>query len=158
MTRLTAPEMAAHAWRRRTSVALEPRNMRSTNVLSFSCACSAVSTRCLTLSNIVEVRRFAASPIATVSGRLLSASKLASSFSSFRFIAVNFAPSDSTSTATRDDDDDDEAALATKDLLLAQYESVHHAKGKWRIALKAGVVHVNGRDVPFSTAKAELQF
>lgn len=57
-----------------------------------------------------------------------------------------------------DDDDDDEAALATKDLLLAQYESVHHAKGKWRIALKAGVVHVNGRDVPFSTAKAELQF
>ena len=60
--------------------------------------------------------------------------------------------------ALNSDDDDDSDEEEVKELLLAQYESVTRTRDRWRVELKDGVVNVNGREVPFSRAKADVQF
>uniref|UniRef100_A0A7S3LWF0 Uncharacterized protein n=1 Tax=Palpitomonas bilix TaxID=652834 RepID=A0A7S3LWF0_9EUKA len=53
-----------------------------------------------------------------------------------------------------DDDDDEE----TQDLILAQYEKVSKARGKWKIALKDGVAKLGDEEYVFKTAQGEFEW
>uniref|UniRef100_A0A061R7B9 Transcription initiation factor TFIIA large subunit n=1 Tax=Tetraselmis sp. GSL018 TaxID=582737 RepID=A0A061R7B9_9CHLO len=57
-----------------------------------------------------------------------------------------------------DDLSDDEQPGKQDNLVLAQFEKVSRTKTRWKCQLKAGIMHVNGRDYIFNKATGEFQF
>jgi len=57
-----------------------------------------------------------------------------------------------------DDSDVDVELAAVKDLILCQYERVQHQKGRWKIAMRDGIVSVKGKEYAFSRLTGELQW
>ena len=61
--------------------------------------------------------------------------------------------------STLDDDSDVDVELGSvKDLVLCQYERVQHQKGRWKIAMRDGIVSVKGKEYAFSRLTGELQW
>ena len=57
-----------------------------------------------------------------------------------------------------DDSDVDVELAAVKDLILCQYERVAHQKGRWKVAMRDGIVNVKGKEYAFSRMTGELQW
>jgi len=56
------------------------------------------------------------------------------------------------------DDSDEEFEMNPDNLVLAQFEKVSRTKTRWKCLLKAGIMHVNGKDYIFNKAVGEFQF
>lgn len=61
-----------------------------------------------------------------------------------------------------DDDDLDDVDqgedLNTTHLVLAQFDKVTRTKSKWKCTLKAGIMHINNKDILFNKATGEFDF
>jgi len=56
------------------------------------------------------------------------------------------------------DDDSDSEEIPTNNLIVCQYEKVSHSKNKWKLQLKDGIMHIEGRDYVFSKAVGEVDW
>lgn len=60
------------------------------------------------------------------------------------------------------DDEDEDVADAVEenvtDLALCQYEKITRVRNRWRGVLRAGIVHINGRDYCFSRANMDFDW
>eukprot|EP00741_Cyanophora_paradoxa_P005343 tig00000880_g5182.t1 len=56
------------------------------------------------------------------------------------------------------DDDDDETNVdpETDHLILSQFDKVARTKNKWKVQLREGIMHLNGRDYIFAKANGEF--
>jgi len=55
-------------------------------------------------------------------------------------------------------DDSDDEEPQTENLVLCQFEKVTRIKNKRKCNLKAGVMHLNGRDYLFNKANGEFEW
>ena len=44
------------------------------------------------------------------------------------------------------------------DVIMCQYERVSHAKSRWKVVLRDGIMQIGGKDYVFSKATGELQW
>mmetsp|Transcript_10012 Transcript_10012/g.25573 ORF Transcript_10012/g.25573 Transcript_10012/m.25573 type:complete len:205 (-) Transcript_10012:1293-1907(-) len=56
------------------------------------------------------------------------------------------------------DTSEDDEFEDPSNLVLAQFEKVSRTKARWKCQLKAGIMHINGRDYIFNKAVGEFQF
>lgn len=62
--------------------------------------------------------------------------------------------SDSDDSEIQSDSDDDDA----ENFILAQHDKVKKGSGKWKVSLKDGIIHCNGRDYLFSKGSCDLDW
>ena len=56
------------------------------------------------------------------------------------------------------DSGDDVDLSSVRDLCLCQFERVSHAKNRWKVVLRDGIMNIKGKDYVFSKATGELQW
>ena len=58
-----------------------------------------------------------------------------------------------------DEDSGDELDLGRiQDVIMCQYERVSHAKNRWKVVLRDGIMQIGGKDYVFSKLTGELQW
>lgn len=59
-----------------------------------------------------------------------------------------------------DEEDEGEVQIAENvaNLTLCQYEKITRVRNRWRGVLRAGIVHINGRDYCFSRANMDFDW
>ena len=61
---------------------------------------------------------------------------------------------DNLSDVASDDEDEEEVS----NQCISQFTKVQRTKTRWKCQLKAGILHLSGRDYVFNTATGEMQF
>ena len=68
------------------------------------------------------------------------------------------APADDEQLSPDDSGDEEEEDEDVQNFLCAQFEKVNRTKNRWKINMKDGVFHINGKDLLFRRANGEWTF